>query len=317
MAHDLLRTRRCSFPILRDTNPPMTWTQFAQPQNIFSLAALEDGGCLAGTDQGLWAWHAHKKQWQPFATQFAGVPISAVAAAGQTVLIGSNGDIAYSKDTGKTWNLASLVVKSHVFGLAVSPNFANDQIALAATARDGVLRSPDGGETWYAWNFGLLDLGVNSLVFSPQFGEDDTVFAGTELGIFISQNQGRAWRELGFPNDSGPIVALAMAEEHTLLAATEGHGLWLARAPYLEWAPVAAIEAEGVNAIVAQNRPNNSVMTVAATTSGIFSTGKSFAISKGDKWRRLSKIEDAVSLVMLTDGSLVVGTAGSGIWQDL
>lgn len=284
----------------------MTWTQFAQPENIFSLAALDNGGCLAGSDQGLWAWQPKKKQWQPFATQFSTVPISAVAAAGQTMLIGSNGDIAYSNDAGKNWTLASLVVKSHVFGLAVSPNFANDHIALAATAQDGVLRSPDGGESWYAWNFGLLDLSVNSLVFSPNFAEDDTVFAGTELGVFMSQNQGRAWREVGFPNAQGPVVALSVAANDTLLAATEGHGLWTAQTPYQDWSPVAAIEADGVNAIVAQNRSN-----VIATTGGIFSGNSS------DKWRRLSKIEDAVSLAVLTEGMLVVGTAGSGIWQDL
>ncbi len=296
----------------------MTWTQFAQPQNIFSLAALDHNGCLAGTDQGLWAWQANTQQWQPFATQFSAVPISAVAAAGQTILIGSNGDIAYSTDAGQTWTLASLVVKSHVFGLAMSPNFATDHIALAATAQDGVLRSPDGGESWYAWNFGLLDLSVNSLVFSPDFAEDDTVFAGTDLGVFISQNQGRAWREVGFPNDSGPVVALAMTGPNTLMAATEGHGLWVAQAPYLAWSPVAAIEADGVNAIIAQNRLNAAAATavaalgaIVATTSGIFSA------NKNDKWRRLSKIDDAVSLAMLSNGQLVVGTAGSGVWQEI
>ena len=299
------------YPILRDTNPPMTWKQFTQPENVFSLAALQNGGCLAGTDRGLWAWNPKKKQWQPFATQFEQVPISAVAAVGETLLIGSNGDIAYSKDNGATWTLASLVVKSHVFGLAMSPNFAQDGLAFAATARDGVLRSPDGGETWYAWNFGLIDLSVNSLVFSPNFAEDDTLFAGTELGVFISQNQGRAWRELGFPNDCGPVVALAMADNETLLAATEGHGLMQARSPYADWSPVAAIKADGINAILAQNHAN-----VAATTSGIYSATQNNGKSqKSQKWARVSNIEDAVALTRLSDNTLVVGTAGSGIWQ--
>lgn len=290
----------------------MTWTHFEQPANVFALAPLGDDRCLAGTDQGLWALDKRKKAWQPFARQFAQVPISAVAAAptasGNTVLIGSNGDIAYSQDSGETWTLAKLVVKSHVFGIAMSPNFAQDHIALAATARDGVLRSPDGGETWYAWNFGLIDLSVNALLFSPHFAEDDIVYAGTEMGVFMSHNQGRAWRELGFPADQGPVVALAMTEAGGLLAATEGHGLLLAAAPYTDWQPIASIKADGVNAILAQNGTN-----IAATTSGVFGATK--VATKSNKWSLLSPSEDAVAMTLLNDNTLVIGTAGDGIWQ--
>jgi photosystem II stability/assembly factor-like uncharacterized protein len=95
---------------------------------------------------------------------------------------------------------------------------------------DGVIWSGDRGSNWAAWNFGLFDLHVLCLVISPDFAQDETVFAGTETGIFRSTNGGRAWREVDFPMDHAPVLSLAFSPRFTsdgvLYAGTEAHGLW-------------------------------------------------------------------------------------------
>lgn len=285
----------------------MNWTHSVHPASTFALAPLGNT-CLAATEQGLWRWNA-KQGWQPTAPQFAQVPISAIATSGKIILIGSADGVARSDDGGTTWALATLPIKAHVLALALSPCFAQDNIAWAATAQDGVLRSPDGGISWHAWNFGLLDLGVNALAASPNFGEDETAYAATEHGVFISENQGRAWREFGFPNEAGPVTVLALVETRrlnttdraSLQAATEGNGLWQCRENV--WSRIATLKAENVNGLISANNE-----MIAATTDGIY------ASADAKKWRKLSEVEDGVCLLKLGE-QLIVGTAGGGMWH--
>ncbi len=85
------------------------------------------------------------------------------------------------------------------------------QHGFAATIGDGILRTRDRGVSWDAWNFGLLDLEVLALAISPDFANDETLFAATATGIFRSPNAGRAWRELQFPDDAGAVLCLAVS----------------------------------------------------------------------------------------------------------
>jgi photosystem II stability/assembly factor-like uncharacterized protein len=65
---------------------------------------------------------------------------------------------------------------------------------------------------------------------SPNFADDETLFVGTESGIFRSTNGGRAWREVGFPSDVAPVLSLALSPDYahdgTLFAGTESEGLY-------------------------------------------------------------------------------------------
>jgi hypothetical protein len=107
---------------------------------------------------------------------------------------------------------------------------------LAATVEDGVFRSGDRGSRWESWNFGLLDLDVYCIAISPAFGDplgssgDETLYVGTETGIFRSTNGGRAWREVDFDINLAPVLSLAISPDYArdgcLYAGTESHGLY-------------------------------------------------------------------------------------------
>lgn len=274
-----------------------------EPTTIFALAAQPGGRCLAATEEGLWQFA--NGAWQQIAPQFAQVQLSAIAANGNTIFVGAAGDIAVSRDGGQTFGLATLPVKAHIMALAMSPAFAQDYIALAATAQDGVLRSADGGSTWHAWNYGLLDLGVNAIAFSPSFAQDATCFAATDHGIFISTNSGRAWSELPVGMDNGPFTALALRNKHTqrstvaeLVTSTEGNGVWTAGEPFEAWQKMKGLRASEVNFLM----PN-----AAMTTQGIF-------VADGGKWVKALDEAEGVCAAQLDDGGLMIGTAGNGCW---
>jgi hypothetical protein len=268
------------------------------PTNLFAIAAADAQSCYAATDAGLWSWSAG--EWTQIAKQFAPVTLTAVAALGNAVLIGAAGDIAVSRDGARSFGLATLPIKAHILALALSPNFAADRIALAATAHDGVLRSTDGGATFHAWNFGLIDLRVNALLVSPDFAQDATVFAATDHAVFMSTNSGRAWRELPLPADAAPCTALAFGPRGRLLVGTEGHGLWAADAPYAAFTRDERLKATEINALAAT--PHG---PVAATTQGIFA-------HTGRTWKRIHDADDALSLTISGD-TVLAGTAGGDV----
>jgi hypothetical protein len=137
----------------------------------------------------------------------------------------------------------------------VSSNYEVDGIAFAGTLQDGVFRSADRGSRWASWNFGLIDLGVLCVAVSPDFGQDDTLLAGTETGIFRSSNGGRAWREVGLPTDIAPVLSLAFSPDYTqdgrIYAGTESNGLWISSDRGRSWEPVESLGEGAVNALLA------------------------------------------------------------------
>jgi photosystem II stability/assembly factor-like uncharacterized protein len=148
------------------------------------------------------------------------------------IFAGLSGGILRSLNGGQAWESIPLLPPPPVISaLELSPNFEQDGIVFAATLEDGVLFSADRGHHFGAWNFGLLDLNILCLAISPDFARDETVFVGTQSGVFRSTNGGRAWREVDLPVGYEAVLSLALspdfARDGILLAGTETQGLLL------------------------------------------------------------------------------------------
>jgi photosystem II stability/assembly factor-like uncharacterized protein len=210
---------------------------------VYALAASEnfltDGVCFAARPSGLYRSADGGQSWaQAYALSEMSGPLPTFALVlspafpqDATIMAGVAGGILRSGDRGEHWQITRTPAPPPVVtALAVSPDFPNDGVALAGTMEDGVLCSSDRGWNWVTWNFGLLDLHIQCLAMSSEFARDETVFAGTEIGIFRSTNGGRAWREVDFPMDHAPVLSLAFSPRFTsdgvLYAGTEAHGLW-------------------------------------------------------------------------------------------
>ncbi len=283
----------------------MRWNYHPEPTAAYALAPLPGGGCLAATSRGLWRYRPANSAWSSAAPQFGELLLTSVAAHGPVWLIGSNGNIAVSRDEGETWGVAVLPARARVSRVVLSPGFDRDGVALAATDKDGVLRSDDGGATWHAWNIGLLDLAVNALELSPVFDHDETCFAATDYGLFISENGGRAWRELPLSARHAPFSAMAIAAKTqpvsraVLSVGSENSGLWESDAPYTKWRRVKGLPGASVGAL----SPG-----LAATDAGLYSL-------IGGGWKRQSTRGDLVCVAALDDGTVVAGAANGGMWH--
>lgn len=203
---------------------------------VFTLAAGQNGIWAGGT--GGIAWYPgqpqgnddpHGNEHSPEATpawqtRISTLPLSLVTALTYKeglLLAGGVEGIACSHDEGRYWQPALLEDGiASITAFALSPDFGEDQTAVAATMENGILRTDDGGRTWTNASFGLESFEVTALawVFGP------TLLAATSDGIYRSSNAGRAWRRVYAGEELG-IDTIAYLSEKVLLATIENGSL--------------------------------------------------------------------------------------------
>ncbi|MDE3243453.1 MAG: hypothetical protein KGO52_12115 [Nitrospirota bacterium] len=121
----------------------------------------------------------------------------------ETVYAATTVGVFRSTDGGRLWDerMAGMKEVHIVFTLTMDPTRPN--IFYAGTS-GGAYRSLDGTASWQKVNNGLippeildasLSLGVSTIAIDPK--APDTVYAGTNNGLFVSTNRADAWTRIG------------------------------------------------------------------------------------------------------------------------
>jgi photosystem II stability/assembly factor-like uncharacterized protein len=143
-----------------------------------------------------------------------------------------DGLVQLTRDGGATWKnvtpkgLAECLINA----IEVSP--FDKATAYIATTRykfndhaPGLYKTTDYGATWTK-----IDRGIPANAFTRVVREDDVrrdlLFAGTELGVFISWNGGRDWMPFQLNLPITPITDLRV-HQGNLIAATSGRSFWI------------------------------------------------------------------------------------------
>ncbi len=260
-----------------------------------------------------------------------------------------------SDDGGKTWQQLGPVidmqaeeslghVSNPIRALAIAPS--NPQVIYAGfhyyeCAEDAYqscfisvppfTRSTDGGQTWQQFTTPFKDVSTLALLVDPQ--DDQTVWAATAQGLYVTHNGGQSWQEV-----TGLMNALRQAQrpedpggdrEHyivfevindpydanTLFVGTVDYGLWRSRDGGQTWEQ--ASRGMNPNEIVLDiiADPNRQGVFYAATAySGVF-----YTTDGGDTWQALNQGLDFLNvhyLALSADGSvLYAGTSGRGVYR--
>jgi len=206
----------------------------------FVIDPVDPNRMLAGGTQ-LWRSTNVKSlrpSWTPIAPGAGGNYVSAIAIAPglpQIVWFGRNMGQIYRSTNATAAAPRFYAVRAptdgnYVSRIAISPADAN--VVYVATGSFGprnLLKTVNGGATWSdatgSGTTGLPDAPINDLEIDPS--EPDTIYAGTEVGVFASRNGGASW---DLPQDGPANVSVdeLFWMGPTLVAATHGRGMFAA-----------------------------------------------------------------------------------------
>jgi photosystem II stability/assembly factor-like uncharacterized protein len=158
-------------------------------------------------------------------------------------------DIFLSQDYGRTFESVNLYddrEMGYLTGIATHPSDpATAYLLFSMEDKPKILKTQDYGETWSdisgfdldsASKNGFPDVMVYSLLVMPF--DEDRIWAGTEIGIFESNDGGNSWE---YANNGLPAVSVwqMFIQDATIVVATHGRGIWSAQVdPALELKPV-------------------------------------------------------------------------------
>ena len=154
-------------------------------------------------------------------------------AAGQVWAGTDSGLIHLTRDGGKTWNNVTppgLTAWSKVS--LIDASHSSPGTAYAAVDRHRlddlgpyIFRTHDFGKTWTRINQGIPNGAyVRAVREDPK--KKGLLFAGTELGVFFSLNDGDSWQPLQLNLPVSPVHDLVI-KDNDLVAATHGRAFWI------------------------------------------------------------------------------------------
>jgi hypothetical protein len=173
----------------------------------------------------------------PAVVRYSSMNLAVDPASIDGVAVGDyNGVVHVTHDGGKTWTTRSLLSVGGYDGfnvtLAWAPSgtiYVGSENTAAGAVR--VMRSNDGGSTWFAAaDAGLPDLPIEKLAPDLSDPTGRTLYAGTWVGVFRSRDGGATWTLFGAGLPHVVVSDLSVSQDGSVVrAATFGRGAWEAR----------------------------------------------------------------------------------------
>jgi hypothetical protein len=124
------------------------------------------------------------------------------ASKGANLLVGGNGGVFRSTDSGSSWlytgfrNVSVVALEAFATGAGGTVFFAGVDSGTSAGA-GAVFLSTDNGSSWTPASTGLQSAIVNSFAATSGSAGDTLLFAATNIGVFRSSDHGASWLSSG------------------------------------------------------------------------------------------------------------------------
>ncbi len=202
-----------------------------------------------------------------------------------------------------------------IMSLAISPQYAEDRTIVAGAAQ-GLFISRDGGDHWQPTSTPMPNSVILSLCFSPNYGADGIIFAGTlEDGIYYSDTRGEKWFYRGFGLLDAAVYSLAIspnfARDETVFAGTET-ALYYSYNSARAWKQLDFPEdaAPILSLALSPDFPQDQTIYAGTESQGLYRS-----TDMGRSWQKLSLPAASVNVLTITPGhkSLLAAT-DSGLY---
>jgi photosystem II stability/assembly factor-like uncharacterized protein len=142
---------------------------------------------FVGTREGLYRSRDGGKQWERVGAGTVEATVHDIGWPGPGLWLATSQGLFRTEDGGASWSSDSPgLPEAPLLSLALSRFFGQDPVAFVGTDGEGLFRSRDGGESFH-----FLHLPARR-VYSLYWWRA-SLFAGTEDGLYISQDAGESW----------------------------------------------------------------------------------------------------------------------------
>jgi photosystem II stability/assembly factor-like uncharacterized protein len=193
---------------------------------------------FVSTDGGK-SWQASGQGLPEFSSGVDAIALSPGYAMDRTAYAWlKNRGLYRSTDGGASWEQVFEEEGWSVQSLVLSPHLSTDGMLFVGALFGQLHQSLDGGFTWQDLSVGLPagTVWVRALAVSPNYEEDQTLFAGLDLGVVKSTDGGRTWWPVnaGLPlkDDGKPPSVLCLvispdyASDDTLFVGLVDYGVY-------------------------------------------------------------------------------------------
>jgi photosystem II stability/assembly factor-like uncharacterized protein len=300
--------------ILRSEDRARSWLRSDARLPVRTVTALvvdpqTPGGLYAATEEGIYYSADRGINWSARNDGLDYLAIWSLTVDSRnptTLYAGSSGSGLFkSRDGGRHWiHLGNKDDKAVVISVVAKAN-----TVLAGTVGSGVLRSADAGATWSISFPAPHVRKVFSVASDP---DSNIVYAGTEGGLFRSDDVGARWEPLNLGQKSIVFAVAVLDHGQTILAGT-GEGVLKSTDRGKSWGGVT-------------NRENGPIVWSLAAEgakskhlfAGTLGNGLVISSDGGHKWEAASQslsyqLVYAVGIVSTTTPIIYVGTAGAGV----
>jgi hypothetical protein len=243
-----------------------------------------------------------------------GLSVNSFATLGNKLFAGTSGGIYYSTDNGTNWTL-SLMSPFTITSLAVSGNNIFAGMYYNSTPPvGGIYLSIDTGTSWISISQYVLYYPVYSLTV-----QGNTVFAGTESGVFISTNNGGSWNSGNLYNLR--ILSLAISGNNILAGVNNypmgSGGVWLSNNYGNNWI-LTSLFNKSVYALAI----NGNTIYAGTNCDSYTGIGGVYRSNNGSNWV-LTSLNDKIVFALAAEGNNVfAGTINvpsnyGGVWLSL
>ena len=266
---------------------------------IYALLKSTDGGVNWSVVAGL-----------PNNSQINSIAFSPAYAVDQTIYSAGTGGLFSTTNQGSVW---SMLLKSPLLNVTLSPNFANDNTMLVVTMQKTILESTNRGQTWTALTLPAFSSGGPTVIaVSPNFAVDKTLLLGsTADGIFKSADGGMTWTQTTSGMTLASVTALcfspAFATDQRAFAATLGTGVLITANGGSTW----MISNMGITDLFVSSLSlsptylTDSTIWITTAVAGVFRSG-----TQGRAWTLRTSIPRALSSLTCVHYQNVAPTGG-------